>query len=160
VISGYSGIFGTGSAVTIVNVGGIAGTGTGANGFGVELLHGGLVSNTATGVITGTGNAVYLNGGASTLVNAGMISGGAVNFHAGFTNRLVVDPGAGFTGTVNGGNAIGATAVSTLELAPGASTGTLTGLGTQFINFAQVTVDVGAKLDPDGQQHQSPPAGH
>ncbi|MBS0641351.1 MAG: Hint domain-containing protein [Proteobacteria bacterium] len=45
---------------------------------------------------------------------------------------------------VTGGNSIGASIVSTLELAANSSSGTLTGLGSQFINFGQVLVDAGA----------------
>ena len=84
----------------------------------------------------------------------GAISGGtdAVKFAAGHTNRLVIDPGAAFTGTVDGGNTIGAASISTLELASGASAGTLSGLGAQYINFAQVTIDAGATWMLSGSQ--------
>ena len=80
------------------------------------------------------------------VINAGTISGvtAAVQLAAGQANRLVVDPGAVFVGRVNGGDGVGATAVSTLELASGASTGTLTGLGTQFVNFNSIAFDTGA----------------
>ena len=85
-------------------------------------------------------------GGAVTMVNAGSIGGGtyAVRLGAGYANRVVIDPGAMFSGTVSGGNTIGAPVVSTLELASGASAGTLSGLGTRYVDFARVTVDSGA----------------
>lgn len=120
---------------------------------GVALGAGGYVNNQSGGAITGTGvYGIQIRGGAGTVTNAGSISGGtdAVRLAAGYANRLVVDPGARFTGTVSGGNTIGATAISTLELASGAATGTLSGLGTQFINFANVTIDSGATWAVNG----------
>jgi hypothetical protein len=148
-ITGYSGVY-AGRGATMVNAGIINGTGTSHYGAGVELFSGGTFTNQAGGTIGGY-RGVYALGGAATLVNAGTIAGShaAVYLRAGYANRLVVDPGAVFSGTVDGGNTIGATAVSTLELAPGnsgsgASAGTLTGLGTQFIDFANVTIDSGA----------------
>ena len=54
-------------------------------------------------------------------------------------------------GQVNGGNTIGATAVSTLELATGNSQGILNGLGEQFVNFASVVVDPAALWSFRGQ---------
>jgi len=86
-------------------------------------------------------------------VNAGTIgeTGGGtaafytgVGFAKGFAGLLVDEPGAVFIGKVDGGNTIGATATSTLELASGASAGTLAGLGAQFVDFARITVDAGA----------------
>ena len=56
----------------------------------------------------------------------------------------MLDPGADFGGVVDGGNPIGAAVASTLELAAGSGVGTLTGLGANYIDFAQVTVDSGA----------------
>jgi hypothetical protein len=92
-------------------------------------------------------------GGAATVVNAGSIvsfsrpdfisNPNAIEFAAGFANRLIIDPGAFFYGVVDGGNTIGATAVSTLELA-GTTPSTLLGIGTQFVNFVQTTIDAGA----------------
>ena len=68
-----------------------------------------------------------------TVTNSGTISGGhdAITIAAGGTGRVVIDPGAVFTGTVNGGNTIGGASISTLELASGASAGTLSGLGSK-----------------------------
>ena len=92
----------------------------------------------------------------STLTNAGTIDpavGDAVSFASGAGNRVVVDPGALFIGGVDGGNPIGSTYSSVLELAAGTVAGpsTLSGLGTQFVDFSQIVVDPGAywTFDPD-----------
>jgi hypothetical protein len=79
-------------------------------------------------------------------VNAGSIGGSkdSVKLATGFADRLVIDPGAVFSALTDGGNTIGATAVSTLELAAGPASGTLTGLGARYIDFAAITVDTGA----------------
>ena len=74
---------------------------------GVALGAGGYVNNQSGGAITGTGvYGIQIRGGAGTVTNAGSISGGtdAVRLAAGYANRLVVDPGARFTGTVSAGN--------------------------------------------------------
>ncbi|MEA2727056.1 MAG: hypothetical protein QOF70_1531 [Acetobacteraceae bacterium] len=71
-------------------------------------------------------------------------SAGVLRFDAGYANRLVVDPDAVFVGAVDGGDTIGASAVSTLELASGTSAGVLSGIGTQFINFGSIAFDSGA----------------
>jgi hypothetical protein len=77
------------------------------------------------------------------VTNAGTITGSggtAVTFAGTGSKRLVVDPGAVFNGKVSGGTPSSAT----LELASGGSAGTLSGLGTSFVNFGSVTVDSGA----------------
>ncbi len=140
-ITGFVGIFARSAAVTnqsggtISGVDGVVGYGTGS------VLNAGLISGNIS-----SGIGVYLhNGGTVTNQAGGTISGAdAVKFAAGFSNRLVFDPGAVFSGSVDGGNVIGGTPISTLELASGASAGTLSSLGTQFINFAQTTVDANA----------------
>jgi len=116
-----------------------------AGGDGVFGFFPTSVTNQGGGTIAGGSYGVALRRG-GTVVNAGLISGStkAVHFTAGYTSSVVVDPGASFTGTVDGGNTIGAAHISTLELASGASAGTLSGLGTQFINFAHTTIDAGA----------------
>ncbi|MGC8477607.1 MAG: Hint domain-containing protein, partial [Acetobacteraceae bacterium] len=141
-------------------VGGAAGNGVSVSGTlgsvtnaglitgGVVLHATGGVDNLSTGTITG---GVHLHSD-GTLTNAGTISAGtdAVIFAPGSVARVIFDPGAEFVGTVSGGNAIGAAAVSTLELAAGTGTGTITGLGVQFIDFAQTTIDAGASWNLDG----------
>jgi Hint domain len=141
--SAYKAIFASYAAIAVVNAGLIAAHGShGA----IELTDGGSVTNQAGGTINGF-VGVYSVFAGMTVLNAGTITGTggtAAQFVAGQTNLLTIDPCAVFSGTVDGGNTIGATAASTIELAPGASGGTLSGLGTQFVDFAQVTVDAGA----------------
>lgn len=138
-----------GTALTVVNAGRIFSTGTdtssGNRYYGISSVHGGSVTNAVAATITSSGTAVALLAAASTVVNAGSIGGGtaAVYLGAGFANRLVVDPGAVFSGTVNGGNTLGAATGSTLELATGATTGTLSGIGSKYIHFANLAVDSG-----------------
>jgi hypothetical protein len=107
------------AAATVVNAGTIGGIQQ-----GIYLEHGGSVTNQSTGTISGGAYAVKFSGGA--------------------TGRLVIDPGATFVGTVTGGNAVGGPFVTTLELASAGSAGTLSSLGAKYIDFAQVTIDVGA----------------
>jgi hypothetical protein len=116
---------------------------------GVVFFHGGTVTNLA-GTISGASDTVaghhygvHIYGAAGTVTNAGTITGGsasnyAVTLATGFANRVIVDPTGVFIGTVTGGTA----SMATLEVDAGASQGTLTGLGTQFVNFG--TVDFGA----------------
>ena len=149
-ISGRFGVISdkNGAVATVVNAGYIAGSLAGSpnSGVGVLLGVGGLVINQIGGTISGYSGIQAGYYGAATVVNAGTISGitNSVGFTAGQTNRLVADPGAVFKGTVNGGNVIGAGVIRTLELASGASSGTLSGLGTQFINFGSIALDTGA----------------
>jgi hypothetical protein len=135
---------------TLVNAGSISGNSI--SGIGVSLSAGGSVTNQGGDTISGA-TGVRITGGAGTVVNAGGIvgSGGtAVSLAAGQTNRVVFDPGATFTGTVSGGNTIGAATISTLELASAASVGTLSGLGSRYVNFARITVDSGASWQMTG----------
>jgi hypothetical protein len=135
--------------------------GGGRGGFGVSLSAGGTIENQSGATIRGgeggyynnssTGSRTEAGGGVgvsfggvadSTLINAGTIAGGsgamAVQFGAG-NDLLVLDPGAAFTGGVDGG-----TGKNTLELAAGHRVGTIIGIGTNFTRFQTIKVDAGA----------------
>jgi hypothetical protein len=115
-----------GEAATVVNAGSISDPVV-----GVYIGHGGTVTNQSGGTIT---TSVYRYQNAV-----------AVLFAPGYTSRLAVDPGAVFVGSLDGGNTVGAAAVSTLELAAGASlSGSLYALGAQFTNFGSIAFDTGA----------------
>ncbi len=145
-----------------------SGTGAagGAGGAGVNGSSGNVINNgTIGGGAGGTGGSGGVTGASGagaagvsftfggTVTNNGVIAGAsgadAIDFGTG-TSRLIYVPGATFTGTVNGGNTIGGAFVSTVELGTSTSAGalaaegTLTNLGTEFQNFAQVRVDAGA----------------
>lgn len=119
-----------------------AGTISSSIGAGAELADGGTITNNGSGLIKGT-TGIVIQGAGATITNAATIDGTggtAVSMATGVTNRLIVDPGAKFIGTANGGTA----ADATLELASGASQGTLSGLGANYINFHGVTFDPSA----------------
>jgi hypothetical protein len=118
------------------------------------LEAGGSVTNAAGAVIQGsTDNGVFITDGAGTVSNAGTIAVtgtniDAVQLGAGSANRVIVGAGAVFSGAVDGGNTVGASIVSTLELAAGS--GTLAGVGSSFVNFGGITFDTGAAWDISG----------
>ena len=120
---------------------------TGIGNDGIALFSGGGITNQAGGTVSGKYDGVLIKFGAGTVTNAGTILGAtaAVALPAGFANQVIVDPGAVFSGLVDGGNTIGVTVTSTLELASAAAPGLISGLGTQFINFAQTTIDTTAQ---------------
>ncbi|WP_216855971.1 DUF4954 family protein, partial [Acidisphaera sp. S103] len=167
-ISGSVGVEVSGGTGSVVNSGVIAG----GYGNGVNLGAGGSVTNTAGGYISSHGNytGVTISGGAGVVDNAGTISGyQGINFYAsGTASQTVIDSGtivgsggvavafgAGndlmqlqpgnlqIQGTVDGGGG-----ANTLEFAAGV--GTLTGVGADFVNFGQATVDSGAQWSIDG----------
>ena len=122
-----------------------AGSITGASG-GVYLYAGGSVTNQSGGSISGEYGIIAYDG--VTVVNAGTITGSvyAVRFAAASTNRLIVDPGAVFTGEVDGGGGV-------LELASAASAGTLSGFGAatnDITNFSTLQFDAGAAWTVSG----------
>ena len=83
----------------------------------------------------------------TTLINAGTVEGSpdAVRFAAGAGNLVVIQAGGTFSGVVDGGNTLGSATPSTLELAKGPSfNGKISGLGSEFVNFASIAVDSGA----------------
>ena len=146
-----NGIAGTKRAITVVNYGQITGS------SGITLSAGGTVTNERTnGIIQGT-YGIKATGAAATVINYGIIkaqsaAGYAVSLATGFADLVVLHQGDQFVGTVSGGNTIGAATVSTLELAVNTKSqiGVLSGLGTQYIDFAHVTVDSGAIWHLDG----------
>ncbi len=141
---------------------------TGAE-YGVALMGFGIVTNsgsiaggvagvhsTAIGHVTNTAGA-SIDGGAigvvlavgGTVINAGSITGGegkALAFYGTAAGRVVVDAGAVFNG-----NVVGSTSASnTLELASGTTTGTISGIGSSFVNFGSVLVDSDARWELTG----------
>lgn len=160
-------------AGTVVNNGSIVGQeyyGDQQVYFGISLGGSGSVassiSNLGTSSMITDYVAVYAAQNA-TVTNAGtmaaaMIHGGAADnavIFGGGTNRLIVDPGAVFVGTVSGSGPVtlsptGNTQVigtaygigsTTLELASAAGAGTLSSLGSSFTNFASLVFDLGAQ---------------
>ncbi len=142
--SGNTGIY-VNSTAYVMNAGIISATAR-----GVDFKSGGQVVNLSTGTIGGPLDAIYIAGGAGTITNAGTITGPVV-FASGFTNQLLVLPGAQFAGIVNGNNAPGATSISSIELLsegltglePGTTPGFFSGLGSQFTGFSHVTIGSG-----------------
>jgi hypothetical protein len=111
---------------------------TGSNGVSI-----GGTSGTLTNYGTITANVIdIVFSGSGTVVNAGTIAAGnssntAIDFNPNYTNRLVEDPGSVIVGNVTGGSS------TTLELAGGSSSGSVTGLGAS-IGAGTVDVDTGA----------------
>ncbi len=143
----YSGIF-LGGGGLVAN----SGTIIAASAAAVYALAATTINNTGVIIATGNGEGIGLQAG-GTVTNSGTINGGfgdAVRFAAGAENRMIVDPGAVF-GTppipglvtfgdlVDGGDALGSTGSSVLELAAG--TGTLSG---DFVGFQTLQFDQGA----------------
>ena len=124
--------------VTLTNAGTLTGPG--------YLTFSGILSNSGVIASSGATGIAARPDQASTIVNAGTIAGGtdAVLFAAGFANRLILDPGAAFSGIVDGGNTIGSTVISTLEFGSSASAGTLSGIGSQYAGFGQIAIDTAA----------------
>ncbi|HEX4505309.1 MAG TPA: Hint domain-containing protein [Alphaproteobacteria bacterium] len=169
--AGKAGITGQLAPVTIDNAGTIAGD---FNGIYLGHYYGSGASqvvNEAGGTISGPHDGIYitqsyatvtnhgaidsqladgvnLRGVAATLENSGTIAGGRYSayLNASGSNRLIVDAGAVFDGEV----VARAGAANTIELTSGASAGTLTGLGSEYVGFQTVTIDTGAIWDIAG----------
>ena len=137
-----NGIFAESDA-TVVNYGVVLG---GPVYGGVYLELGGTVTNLA-GTIAANGGAygIKIVGSAGTVTNAATISG-SVTLADNYPNRVIVDPGAVFSGQVDGGDPT----QSILELASGSGTGTLYAASSGFTNFATLTLDADASWIIDG----------
>jgi hypothetical protein len=126
----------------------------GSRDYGGAYIGGNVGVYVASGTVTNFGTIkgslgiqfAYGLGTGGTVTNAGTIIGtgvhGAIQFGRG-ANELVIDPGAVFSGVVRG-HAVYAGSGNEMELAGGAGVGTLTGLGSEYLNFNQVTIDAGA----------------
>ncbi len=132
---------------TVLNQGYIFAGDAAGDGAAIWIDEPGLIINAATGTIA-TPNFGIVAYDQTTVVNYGTINAlTAVDFFRGSAQLLVDEPGSRILGLVTGGNLIGDTIVSTLEFASGASQGTISGLGSQFVDFAQMVVDPGASWD-------------
>jgi hypothetical protein len=95
IYGGTGGVIAVGTAA-VSNAGTISGVA-----FGIYFIGAGSVTNAASGVISAA-YGVFSSGASATLVNAGTITGStyAVKLQGSTSNRVVVDPGAVFNGTV------------------------------------------------------------
>jgi hypothetical protein len=141
-IAGYNGAY--------VNTGTVTNEGTMTGVFnGAEVIFGTL-DNRAGATLSGVFGTYVYNG---TIINAGTIesTGGAAGTAAltgGFRGTVIDDPGAVFIGQVGG--ATETSGISLLELGSGATEGTLSGYGTQFVNFHTLEVATGATWEIAG----------
>ncbi len=117
----------------------------GTNGAAVWIKGAGVILNSASGTISG-GPYGVVSYDPTTIVNAGSIGGtqyAVFAANAGIVDRVVVAPGAQFSGIVAGSNVrSGGTAVGVLELQAGGS-GSIAGFGSKYVGFSQVTLDAG-----------------
>jgi hypothetical protein len=113
--------------------------------YGVVASDAIVINNgSITGGSLASGTLTSIGGSDITLVNSGTINGQAA--FTGGTNRLIDDPGGVFIG----GATSSPTASTTLELASGASIGTISGIGTSFTGFGTITVDRNASWVVNG----------
>lgn len=134
--------------------GGVANSGTiSAQYDGVSLNHGGNVTNTAGGAISGGHIGVYIGGGAGTVVNSGVITsrtGDAVSLYTGgsFSNLAGGQVSGGYSGVYAGGNASSIQNAGTVSGAHFGvylnGAGTVTNSGT-ISGGADGVIDVGAE---------------
>ncbi|MGC2413943.1 MAG: calcium-binding protein [Stellaceae bacterium] len=136
IIGAVDGVYIRDGGSTVTNDGIIMG---GSAGSGVTL-GGGIVTVGRHGLVSG-GIGIAIGNQASTVTDSGMVggsSGVAIQFGT-LNDTLILDPGARLFGKADG-NA----GSNTLELRTGAASGTLTGLGTNYLHFTHVGIDPGA----------------
>ncbi len=132
IIGAIDGVYIRDGGSTVTNVGIIMG---GSTGSGVTL-GGGIVTVGRYGLVSG-GIGIAIGNQASTVTDSGVVGGsGGVAIQFGTLNdTLILDPSARLFGKADG-NA----GSNTLELRTGAS-GTLSGLGTNYLHFTHVVID-------------------
>jgi hypothetical protein len=107
----------------------------GAYGANDTLVNAGTVLNSG---FSPTVSMLYTG----TLINGGYIGAGGQGRSAAFyggASRLVLDPGGTFAGSV-----VAYGAGNVLELGAGASAGTVSGIGSKYVDFGTIVVDLGA----------------
>jgi len=140
------------AAATLINSGNVNGGRAGvaiATFFHYNIgFPGAVASNMVGGEIAGAIGVGIADGG--TVINAGTIvgnSGTAVYGYGAYGNdRLVLYPSFAFGGLVVGDKYTS----NTLELASAASTGTVTGLGSEIVHFGSIVFDAGAQWSVSG----------
>jgi hypothetical protein len=161
VMAGYEGVVFR-DLGTVTNTGTISGT---QNLSGVIFNGGGYLSNASSGIIQGVATGATVSGAAGTVVNAGTVTG-LIGLAFGDFANTVIDTGAiaGTNGTAISfgtandllqfnasasanihGRVDGGGGTDTLEfVANGTTANTLTGVGANFVNFSNGTIDSGA----------------
>jgi hypothetical protein len=138
---------------TVLNQGFIyASNSNGSTGAGVWISGAAMISNAASGTIAGGPFAIVVYN-ATTLVNYGTISGSEYALdvvNPGFAESVAIAPGATFVGVVSGGNTIGSSVVSTLEFRSGSQVGSLSGIGSHYVEFGHIAIDSGASWQVTG----------
>jgi hypothetical protein len=148
------GIYADNGAAFITNQGTITGT----NDFGVLLAAGGTVTNSGTAAfISGGQFGLQITGTVTAaVINRGTISGAtaSVRFANVNNNTLVELPGAVVVGAVQAGTGTG----NVLDLGSGATTGTISGIGSQFTGFQVLHEEDGAVWQLAGANTLGAPA--
>lgn len=153
------GIVVNGGNATVVNAGQITASYTGIYSRyagSLDIRNSGTIIGASVASAYSAGIWVYGATGGVTIENSGLIksaegvSGEAITIAAPastFTNlNLIVDPGASFVGKVTAE----AGATNTIDLASGASAGTLSATSGEFVNFGTMTIASGATWTIDG----------
>jgi len=163
-ISGHNffGVYISGATGTVLNAGSTTG---GLDGVG--LIAGGYVANNGAQALIAGGTGIYITGTAGTVLNSGTISGVSygVVLHAGGTvvdsglisgsvdainfgtraGTLIVEHGARLTGDV-----IAATSTANLLEFAGTTASYRGGIGTQLLNFNNISFATGAVWTIEG----------
>jgi hypothetical protein len=130
-------ITGGGTGIDIAAGGQVTNAGTILGGAkGIRLGQGGYVANQPGAIVSAgspAGIGIYATGAAATIVDSGTIAASTAISLGAYANRLILGTSAAIIGTVDLGGTL-----STLELT---GSGTLSGLGTQFIDIGTLQLD-------------------